>query len=181
MAKYDWKQLEKEYILGDYKSITDFFKNKNIKDNSRNRIHTKEWKNKKWKNSEKKVEKTIEKTIEKESEKEAKKIVQIKDVANDLLNKIVQANNELNIHLVRNKKKTKTVEYDYTTNKPSKETIEEEEEINSYTDIIDKNGLKQLTSALKDLEDILINNPQTYKLKKEKLDLEKKKEEKENW
>ena len=42
-------------------------------------------------------------------------------------------------------------------NKPSKETIEEKEQIKSYIDIIDRQGLKQLTSALKDLNDILSN------------------------
>lgn len=61
------------------------------------------------------------------------------------------------MHLARNKKKTKTVEYDYKTNKPSKETIDEQEEIKSYIDIIDRKGLKDLTSALKDLNDILTN------------------------
>ena len=59
------------------------------------------------------------------------------------------------MHIARNKKKTKTVEYDYKCNKPSKETINEEEEIKSYIDIIDRKGLKELTSALKDLNDIL--------------------------
>lgn len=31
MAKYDWKQLEKEYILSDYKSVSSFLKDKGIK------------------------------------------------------------------------------------------------------------------------------------------------------
>ena len=30
MAKYDWKQLEKEYISGNYKSINAFLKEKGI-------------------------------------------------------------------------------------------------------------------------------------------------------
>lgn len=63
------------------------------------------------------------------------------------------------MHLARNKKKTKVVEYDYKTNKPSKETTQENEEIKSYIDIIDRKGLKELTSALKDINDI-INNKQ---------------------
>lgn len=155
MAKYDWKQLEKEYILGDYKSITDFFKSKNIKDNSRNRTYTKEWKNKKWKNSEKKVEKTIEKTIEKESEKEAQQIVDIKSIANDLALNIIKANSQLEKYIVKNKKKTKTVVYDYKVGKPEKETINEDEQIEVLNGIVDRQGLKMLTSALKDLNDIL--------------------------
>lgn len=155
MAKYDWKQLEKEYILSDYKSVSGFLKDKGIKSNGSTKNRTKGWKNKKVLKEEQKSTKVIEKVLEKESEKEANKIIQVKDVANDLLSKIVQANNELNMHIARNKKKTKTVEYDYKCNKPSKEVINEEEEIKSYIDIIDRKGLKELTSALKDLNDIL--------------------------
>lgn len=61
------------------------------------------------------------------------------------------------MHIAKNKTKTKVVEYDYKTNKPSKEVIEEKEEVTLYMDIIDRLGLKQLTSALKDLNDILSN------------------------
>ena len=179
--KYDWKQLEKEYILGEHKSVSSFLKDKRINNNSYARNNTKGWKEKKRQNTDKKVTKTIEKVTEKESEKEAEKIIQIKDVANDLLKKVLEANNELNMHLATNKVKTKTVEYDYAVKKPKKETVEEKEEIKSYTDIIDKKGLKELTSALKNLNDILVVSPQLYELKKEKLKLDKKKEEKENW
>ena len=151
----DWKQLEKEYILGNYKSVSSFLKDKGIKQNGSTKKSTKGWKEKKVLKEEQKSTKVIEKVLEKESEKEANKIIQVKDVANDLLSKIVQANNELNMHIARNKKKTKTVEYNYDMCKPSKETINEEEEIKSYIDIIDRKGLKELTSALKDLNDIL--------------------------
>lgn len=157
MAKYDWKQLEKEYILSNYKSVSSFLKDKGIKSNGSTKNRTKGWKNKKVLKEEQKSTKIIEKVLEKESEKEANKIIQVKDVANDLLSKIVQANNELNMHIARNKKKTKTVEYNYDMCKPSKEIIDEEEEIKSYIDIIDRKGLKELTSALKDLNDILNN------------------------
>ncbi len=159
MAKYDWKQLEKEYILGEYKSVSSFLKDKGISINGSTKKSTKGWKNKKVLKEDEKSTKVIEKVIEKESEQEAKKIIQVKDVANDLLAKIVEANTELNMHLATNKKKTKTVEYDYNCNKPKKEIIDEKEEIISFTDIIDRKGLKELTSALKDLNDI-INNKQ---------------------
>ena len=139
------------------------------------------WKEKNVLKEDKKSTKIVEKIIEKESEKEADKIIQIKDVANEKIKKVLEANNELNMHLATNKVKTKTVEYDYAVKKPKKETVEEKEEIKSYTDIIDKKGLKELTSALKNLNDILVVSPQLYELKKEKLKLDKKKEEKENW
>lgn len=179
--KYDWKQLEKEYILGEYKSVSSFLKNKGIKATGNTNKKTKGWNNKRAKKEQEKCKKTVEKVIEKESKKEAEKIIQIKDVANDLLKKVLEANNELNIHLATNKVKTKTVEYDYAVKKPKKETVEEKEEIKSYKDIIDKKGLKELTSALKNLNDILVVTPQLYELKKEKLELDKKKEEKESW
>ena len=40
MAKYDWKQLEKEYILGDYKSVSAFLKDKEITNNAYTRRNT---------------------------------------------------------------------------------------------------------------------------------------------
>lgn len=113
------------------------------------------WKEKKVLKEDEKSTKIIEKVIEQESEKEAQKRLNVKDVANDLLAKIVQANTELNMHLATNKEKIKTVEYDYNCNKPKKETIKEKEKIISYTDIIDRKGLKELTSALKDLNDVI--------------------------
>lgn len=157
MAKYDWKQLEKDYILGDYKSVSSFLKDKGIKQNGSTKKSTKGWKEKKVLKEDKKSTKVIEKVLEKESEKEANKIIQVKDVANDLLSKIVQANNELNKHLAKHKTKVKAVVYDKKTSKPSKEVVTEQEEINDYISIIDRKGLKELTSALKDLNDILTN------------------------
>lgn len=170
MAKYDWKQLEKEYILSDYKSVSAFLKGKEIKNNGTTRKYTSGWKNKKRQKEDEKATKVVEKTIEKESEKESSQIVQIKDVANDLLTKIVKANEELNMHLARNKKKLRAIKYDTRTNKPSKEIVQEEEEIKSYIDIIDRQGLKMLSSALKDLNEIIGENKETNKETLEKLD-----------
>lgn len=70
MAKYDWKQLEKEYILSDYKSVSQFIKNKEIPYNGTTKSRTKGWAEKKRLKEDQKATKIIEKTIEKESEKE---------------------------------------------------------------------------------------------------------------
>ena len=155
MAKYDWKQLEKEYILGDYKSVSSFLKDKGINNNGTTRKHTSGWKDKKRQKEDKKATKTIEKTIEKESEKEAQQIVDIKSIAKDLAIKVLQANKELDKHITKSKTKTKKVTYNQKTFKPSEEVTTEQEEIKEYISIIDKQGLKMLTSALKDLNDIL--------------------------
>ena len=154
-SKYDWKQLEKEYILSEYNSVSAFLKNKGIKATGNTNKQTKDWKNKKAKKEQEKGNKIIEETIKKESQKEAQQIADIKTIANDLALKVIQASKEANLY------------------------INDDGEIQKG--LINTKGLKQITSALKDLQDILINNPQSYELKKEKLQLEKQREEKDNW
>lgn len=158
MAKYDWKQLEKEYILGNYKSVSSFLKEKGISINGSTKKSTKGWKNKKALKEEQKSTKIIEKTIEKEAEKEAQQIADIKSIANELAINILKANTELNKHIAKSKTKTKTVTYDKKALKPSKEVTKEQEEVSEYISIIDRQGLKMLSSALKDLNDILSEN-----------------------
>ena len=46
------------------------------------------------------------------------------------------------------------MEYDYDTKKPINEVVEEKEEIQIIDGMIDKSGLKQLVSTLKDIKDI---------------------------
>ena len=70
MAKYDWKQLEKEYILSKCKSVSSFLKEKGIKPNGSTKKNTKGWKKKKVQKEYKKSTKIIEKVTEKEIEKE---------------------------------------------------------------------------------------------------------------
>ena len=157
MAKYDWKQLEKEYILSDYKSVSAFLKDKEINNNSYARNNTKGWKEKKRQNTDKKVTKTIEKVTEKESEKEAQQIADLKSIANDLALNIIKANSQLETYIIKKKKKTKTVKYDYKVGKPQEETTTENEEIETMDGIVDRQGLKMLASALKDLNEILVD------------------------
>ena len=115
MAKYDWNNLEKEYILGGHQSVSAFLKDKGIPNNGSTRIKTKGWKSKKQDKQDKIKAKTIQKVIEKKSEKDADNIVSINDVANKLLSEVLMASN----------------------------------------DISDKSDIKKLTSALKDINDVL--------------------------
>ena len=170
MAKYDWKKLEKEYILSDYKTVAEFLKSKNISRNGSTQKNTKGWNEKKVNKELKKSEKVIEKVIEKESEKEAQQIANIKSIANDLALNIIKANSQLETYIVKNKKKTKKVKYDYKVSKPSEEEITEKEEIETMEGIIDRQGLKMLTSALKDLNEIIGENKETNKETLDKLD-----------
>ncbi len=132
MTKYNWKQLEREYILSDYKTVAGFIKSKGIPNNGSTKKRVSGWKSKKVLKDEKKSAKIIEKVIEKESEKSANQIVQITDVANKLLEKVAIATDELN-------KSTDVFGKLHTSQ------------------IVDRVELKKLTSALKDLNDILGN------------------------
>lgn len=70
MAKYDWKQLEKEYILSDCKSVSQFIRSKEIPYNGTTKSKTKGWTEKKRLKQDQKETKIIEKVLEKEIEKE---------------------------------------------------------------------------------------------------------------
>ena len=70
MAKYDWKQLEKEYILSEYKSVKEFLRSKDIKSTGNTNKQTKGWAEKKAIKGQQKSNKIVEKVIKKEIEKE---------------------------------------------------------------------------------------------------------------
>lgn len=129
MAKYNWKALEKEYLLGDYKSINAFLKEKKIPINGNSKKAIKGWKEKKAQKEDIKSTKIIEKVIEKQAEKEANEIVSVNHVADKLLRKILEATDEINI---------KTDMFG-----------------NEYLGIVDRADLKKLTSALKDVSEII--------------------------
>lgn len=160
MAKYDWKKLEREYILSDHKSVSSFLKEKGISRNKTTNTQTKEWNSKKHQKEIEKTSKIIEKVTEEEAEKEAEKIVDIKSIANDLALNIIKANSQLETYIVKSKKKTKKVRYDYKVSKPKEEEIIENEEIKTMDGIIDRQGLKMLASALRDLNEIIGNKDQ---------------------
>lgn len=129
MAKYDWKNLKKEYITGKYNTVSSFLKEKGIPNNGNTKKATKGWKNGKALIEERKSTKTIEKIIEKQAEKDANEAITISSVADALLKKVNDAVKELNTHV------------DVFGNK--------------HDSIIDRNDLKKLTSALKDIDDVL--------------------------
>lgn len=157
MAKYDWKQLEKEYILSEYKSVKEFLRSKDIKSTGNTNKQTKGWAEKKAIKGQQKSNKIVEKVIEKEIEKEAQQIADLKSIANDLALNIIKANSQLETYIIKKKKKTKTVKYDYKVGKPQEETTTENEEIETMDGIVDRQGLKMLASALKDLNEILVD------------------------
>lgn len=155
--KYDWNELEREFLTGNYKSVNQFFKEKGISRNKSSIEKTRSWEQKKHTKNTKKTHRIVEKVIEKQAEIEAEQKIKINDVAQRLLEKIDIATDELNKYVNKKTKKTKKkfAIKDATGTKVDNEIITEEMKIEEVSSIINKSGLKTLASALKDLSDIL--------------------------
>ena len=102
------------------------------------------------------MNKTVTKAIDKISSKKADKMARIDDLADKLLEKLEQAITELDLQLYKHTDKTKVIEYnnDRRPDKPTKETIHEEEKLLEAKSIVDRQGLKQIASALKDIKEV---------------------------
>ena len=100
--------------------------------------------------------KTVSKAIDKISSKKADKMSRIDDLADKLLVKLEQAITELDLQLYKHTDKTKVIEYKYdiVPGKPTKETVHEEEKLLETRSIVDRQGLKQIASALKDIKEV---------------------------
>ena len=102
------------------------------------------------------MNKTVSKAIDKISSKKADKMARIDDLADKLLEKLEQAITELDLQLYKHTDKTKVIEYnnDLRPDKPTKETVHEKEKLLEVKSIVDRQGLKQISSALKDIKEV---------------------------
>ena len=101
-------------------------------------------------------DKTLTKTLSKISNKQADKMARIDDLADQLLEKLERAITELDLQLCTHTDKTKTIEYnnDRRPDKPTKEVVHEEEKVLEMRSIVDRQGLKQIASALRDIKEV---------------------------
>ena len=100
--------------------------------------------------------KTLSKALAADSKRKADRLTRIMDDTDRLLDKIEQAIEELNIQLAKETHKEKVVEYTNPErpDKPTKEVVHETEKIVEFASIIDRQGLKQIASALKDIKEV---------------------------
>ena len=84
------------------------------------------------------------------------KIARLHDITDKLLDKLEQAVEELDTQMVTHTVKTKVIEYenDLRPDKPTKETVTEEEKLLAVQTIIDRSGLKSITAALRDIKEV---------------------------
>ena len=154
----DWNAIRNEYINGNisYRKIADKY---GVSFHTLKGIATEEkWFDKRKEQQEKIRTKTEQKTAEKLAEREANRLLRISNAADKLLEKIEIATEQLDQFIVTNKIRQKEVKYVSAKagfGKPSKELIKEVEDKRVVkADHLDRMGLKQLASALKDLKDI---------------------------
>jgi hypothetical protein len=95
-----------------------------------------------------------QKAIEKSSVKDADRIVRLLRIADKASEKAEKALDEIETYTVKNKKKIKTVDYDYGPGKPTKEVTEEFENIEAQSGPVDRQGLLFITNALKNIKDL---------------------------
>ena len=148
----DWKSIKTEYITTDtsYRKLAQKY---GVSTTQICNVGREE----KWVElREQHLNKTVAKTIDKISNKQADKMARIDDLADQLLDKLQQAITELDMQLYKHTDKTKVIEYDYSLvpGKPTKETIHEEEKLLETKSIVDRQGLKQIASALKDIKEV---------------------------
>ncbi|MBQ8360006.1 MAG: hypothetical protein IJX37_08925 [Oscillospiraceae bacterium] len=97
-----------------------------------------------------------QKTAEAIVQKEVKRVERLLSISDKMIDKIERAVEELDLAQVTNKTKTKVIEYKNgkRPDKPTKEVVEEKEEILAVASIVDRKGLQQIAMSLKAMWDI---------------------------
>lgn len=148
----DWKTIETEYVTTDisHRKLAEKY---GIGRSRVSEVASKEnWKEKRDKHR----AKTVAKAVDAIGSKQADKMAKIDKLADRLLIKLEKAITELDLQLVTHSDKTKTIEYnnEKRPDKPTKEVVHEEEKVLQVKSIIDRQGLKQIASALKDIKEV---------------------------
>lgn len=150
----NWNKIKSEY-LNSYISQRNLAEKHGIPYQTlRDRATKEKWFDQRKVQREKISQKTEQKAVEILAQKEADRLLRISNAADELLAKLELATKQLDIILVKNKKKYKTQVVDPNTKELTDVYVEEETPKSVGIKQIDRVGLKQLASTLKDLRDI---------------------------
>lgn len=154
MVTLNWSKIRNEYING-YISQRKLAEKHDIPYQTlRDRAQKELWADKRKVQREKISEKTAQKTAEKLAEKESSLAADIHSAAEELLAKIREATKQLDMCLMKEKRKYTRQVKDPDTGKVVYVDIEEEKPKTEKANFINKGELKQLASALKDIQSI---------------------------
>ena len=149
----DWKSIRNEYITDESSSYRKHAKKYGVSLTAiTNKAKQENWVEKRRQFK----DKTTTKTIEVLSDRSADKLTRVMDITDKLLDKLEKAVEELDIQLFKDVVKTKEIEYNHELrpDKPTKETIHEEEKVIEVKSIVDRSGIKALASALRDIKEV---------------------------
>ena len=150
---FDWTKIKTEYITSDnssYRKLADKY------DIPLGSLY-KRAKREKWVELKKQSgDRRIAKTVSAIEEKEVSKMKRIQDITDKLLDKLEKAVEELDLQLCKKTVKVKEIEYNNyeRPDKPTKETVHEEEEIVEFRTIVDRKGVQELATAIKSLKEV---------------------------
>lgn len=148
----DWQAIKTEYITTDtsYRKLAQKY-------GIHYKVISDRGKNEKWVELRSQYrDETLTKTLDKISDKQSDKMARIDDLTDQLLDKLEQAITELDLQLYKHIEKTKVIEYNNTLrpDKPTKEITHEDEKLMEVKSIVDRQGLKQIASALRDIKEV---------------------------
>jgi len=152
----DWIALKNEYVNTDisYRKLAEKY---GVSfPTVRDRAKKEKWAEEKAAQRHKVVTVTSQKIAAVTIKKEVDRVTRIINLADRLSDKLEESIEQLDTYIVRNKVKVKEVEYNDETaiGKPTREVITETETVEVEQGNIDRQGLKLLTAALKDLKEI---------------------------
>ena len=149
----DWSKIKTEYITDESSSYRKLAEKYGV---SLTAI-TNRSKGEGWVDQKKQFkDKTTTKSIEKIAERKADKLARVQTITDKLLDKLERAIEELDVQLFKDVQKTKVIEYKNAQrpDKPTKETVHEEEKVTEIHTIVDRAGLKAIASALRDIKEV---------------------------
>ena len=152
----DWKRIKAEYIAGgtSYRKLAEKY---GVSFSTLRKVAAKEqWTELRNRAGAKRDTKIIDSVSEQEAQKVIDKLSRVSDLTDKLLDKIEKAITELDIQLYKDVVKTKEIEYNNAErpDKPTKETIHEEEKVIECRTIVDRSGIKAIASSLRDIKEI---------------------------
>lgn len=152
----DWKQAKAEYIAGgtSYRKLAEKYGTTLAV--LRNVAEREGWVKLKAQARHKTNTKIVEYVSSVDAEKVVDRLERVSDLTDKLLDKIEKAIEELDIQLYKDVVRVKEIEYnnERRPDKPTKETIHEEEKVIECRTIVDRSGLKSIASSLRDIKEI---------------------------
>ena len=148
----DWPRIAAEYIAGNisYRQLAE--KHGVGQSNIERRAKKEGWVEKRRQSRDKRVARLSKA----EERKQVKRVARFRAIEDKLLDKLEQAVDELDLTLRTKVKKTKIIEYnnEKRPDKPTKEIVDEIEEVEAVQMMIDRPGLASVTTALEKLRSV---------------------------